>query len=162
VITGLLSENVPVEDVVLVETPETATLFAALNGDGTVTEVNPGGVIQVLGDGTVGVLAYGLTPGETVELVIMSDPQLLGSFEVNDKGEVKVQAGLPDGLGAGNHTLVVASPTIQASLGLQVADRPLTLPVTGSDTDTLAPVLVMLSMGAILVIIARRRITLVP
>jgi hypothetical protein len=162
VITGLLTENVPVEDVVLVETPETATLFAALNGDGTVTEVNPGGVIQVLGDGTVGVLAYGLTPGENVELVIMSDPQLLGSFEVNDKGEVKVQAGLPDGLGAGNHTLVVASPTIQASLGLQVAERPLTLPVTGGDTDTLAPVLVMLSLGAILVVVARRRITLVP
>jgi LPXTG-motif cell wall-anchored protein len=162
VITGLLTENVPVEDVVLVETPETATLFAALNGDGTVTEVNPGGVIQVLGDGTVGVLAYGLTPGENVELVIMSDPQLLGSFEVNDKGEVKVQAGLPDGLGAGNHTLVVASPTIQASLGLQVAERPLTLPVTGGDTDTLAPVLVMLSLGAILVVVARRRIALVP
>jgi hypothetical protein len=162
VITGLLTENVPVEDVVLVETPETATLFAALNGDGTVTEVNPGGVIQVLGDGTVGVLAYGLTPGENVELVIMSDPQLLGSFEVNDQGEVKVQAGLPDGLGAGDHTLVVASPTIQASLGLQVAERPITLPVTGGDTDTLAPVLVMLSLGAVLVVIARRRITLVP
>jgi LPXTG-motif cell wall-anchored protein len=162
VITGLLTENVPVEDVVLVETPETATLFAALNGDGTVTEVNPGGVIQVLGDGTVGVLAYGLTPGEKVELVIMSDPQLLGSYEVNDKGEVKVQAGLPDGLGAGNHTLVVASPTIQASLGLQVAERPITLPVTGGDTGDLAPVLIMLALGAILVVVARRRITLVP
>jgi hypothetical protein len=162
VITGLLTESVPVEDVVLVETPETATLFAALNGDGTVTEVNPGGVIEVQGDGTVGVLAYGLTPGESVELVIMSEPQLLGSFEVNEQGEVKVQAGLPDSLGAGNHTLVVASPTIKASLGLQVSARPITLPVTGGDTDTLAPVLVMLSMGAILVVVARRRITLVP
>jgi hypothetical protein len=162
VITGLLDENIPVEDVVLVETPETATLFAALNGDGTVTEVNPGGVIQVLGDGTVGVLAYGLTPGEKVELVIMSDPQLLGAYEVNEQGEVKAQAGLPEDLGTGDHTLVVASPTVQASLGLQVADRPITLPVTGGDSESSARFLVLLSLGAIFVVVARRRLALVP
>jgi hypothetical protein len=162
VITGLLPQNVPVEDVVLVKTPETATVFAALNGDGSVTEVNPGGVIQILGDGLVGVVGTGLKPGDTVELVIMSTPQLLGRFEVNAKGEIKAQASLPDALGVGNHTLVVASPTVKASLGLKVASTRPTLPVTGGGTEPLGPMMVLLSLGAILVVVSRRRIRLVP
>ena len=162
-ISGLMNVPVPIENTVIVKTDDQSTVFAALNQDGSVTEVQPGAQIEVLGNGQVGVAAFGLTPGETVEIVLMSTPTLLGRFEVSDQGGVKAQAQLPETVGSGNHTLVVASPTVKASLGLKVgsAVRP-TLPVTGTDSGNLAPVLVLLAVGAVLVIVSRRRVTLVP
>ena len=162
-ITGLMNVPVPIENTVIVKTDDQSTVFAALNQDGSVTEVQPGAQIEVLGNGQVGVAAFGLTPGETVEFVLMSTPTLLGRFDVNAQGGIKAQASLPDSIGTGSHTLVVASPSVKASLGLKVgsAVRP-TLPVTGGDTDGLAPVMLLLAVGAVLVTVSRRRITLVP
>jgi hypothetical protein len=159
-LTGLLSVPVPIENTVLVEAANKSTLFAALNQDGSVTEVQPGAVIEVLGNGQVGVLASGLTPGETVEFVVMSTPTLLGSYTVSANGTIKTQAALPSGIGLGNHTLVVASPTVQASLGLKVTAG--ALPATGAreSRGPLSIALWLFAVGAFVAVLRRRRITL--
>ena len=156
-LTGLLTVPVPIENTVLVEAGSKSTLFAALNQDGSVTEVQPGAVIEVLGNGQVGVLASGLTPGETVEFVIMSTPTLLGTYTVAANGTIKSQAALPTGIGLGNHTLVVASPTVQASLGLKVTAG--ALPATGVDSSRgpISVALWLLAGGAFVAVIRRRR-----
>jgi hypothetical protein len=159
-LTGLLSVPVPIENTVLVEAANKSTLFAALNQDGSVTEVQPGAVIEVLGNGQVGVFASGLTPGESAEFVIMSTPTLLGAYTVDANGSIRAQASLPSGIGLGNHTLVVASPTVQASLGLKVTAG--ALPATGLD-DSGRPItlaLWLLAGGAFIVVLRRRRVTL--
>ena len=159
-LTGLLSVPVPIENTVLVEAANKSTLFAALNQDGSVTEVQPGAVIEVLGNGQVGVFASGLTPGESAEFVIMSTPTLLGAYTVDANGSIRAQASLPSGIGLGNHTLVVASPTVQASLGLKVTAG--ALPATGVD-DSSRPItlaLWLLAGGAFIAVLRRRRVTL--
>ena len=159
-LTGLLSVPVPIENTVLVEAANKSTLFAALNQDGSVTEVQPGAVIEVLGNGQVGVFASGLTPGESAEFVIMSTPTLLGAYTVDANGSIRAQASLPSGIGLGNHTLVVASPTVQASLGLKVTAG--ALPATGLD-DSSRPItlaLWLLAGGAFIAVLRRRRVTL--
>ncbi len=157
-LTGLLTVPVPIENTVLVEAGSKSTLFAALNQDGSVTEVQPGAVIEVLGNGQVGVLASGLTPGETVEFVVMSTPTLLGTYTVGANGTIKTQAALPTGIGLGNHTLVVASPTVQASLGLKVTAG--ALPATGVDSSRgpISVALWLLAGGAFVVVLRRRRL----
>jgi LPXTG-motif cell wall-anchored protein len=156
-ITGLLDKPVPIENTVLVEAGTKSTLFAALNQDGSVTEVQPGAVIEVLGDGQVAVVASGLTPGETAEFVIMSTPTLLGSYTVSANGTIKAQTSLPDGIGLGNHTLVVASPTVLASLGLKVSTPQTTLPTTGSSSDNTTQIALFLMVGGLMVAFLRRR-----
>ena len=159
-INGLLDVPVPIENTVLVEAGTKSTLFAAVNEDGTVTEVEPGAVIEVLGNGEVGVAAFGLTPNEAVEFVVMSTPTLLGSYTVGANGTVKAQAALPATVGDGSHTLVVASPTVQASLGLKVSPATVAaLPATGADDsgDSLSVALWMLAIGAGVVAVVRRR-----
>ena len=158
-IVGLLNTPVPIENTVLVEAEGQATLFAALNEDGSVTEVKPGAVIEVLGDGQVGVFASGLTPGETVELVVMSTPILLGRYPVASFGIIKTQMPLPDGIGFGDHTLVLASPTVQASLGMKVSATPVTLPATGisNGSNTLQIALWLIVGGSLVAYLRRRR-----
>ena len=159
-LTGLLTVPVPIENTVLVEAGNKSTLFAALNQDGSVTDVLPGAVIEVLGNGQIGVLASGLTPGETVEFVVMSTPTLIDSYTVAANGTIKGQASLPTNIGLGNHTLVVASPTVQASLGLKVSVG--ALPATGSDVSKpLVVALWLLVGGAFLAVIRRRSLIIV-
>jgi LPXTG-motif cell wall-anchored protein len=156
-ITGLLDKPVPVENTVLIEAANKSTLFAALNQDGSVTEVQPGAVIEVLGNGQVGVVASGLTPGESVEFVIMSTPTLLGTYTVASNGTIKAQTSLPNGIGLGDHTLVVASPTVQASLGLKVSATPSTLPATGASSNNMMQIALWLLVGGLMVAFLRRR-----
>jgi hypothetical protein len=157
--------NVPIEDVIVVDIDTAATLFAARDADGSIIEVQPGAVLEVSADGEVAVLAFGLPVGDEVELVVMSTPMLLGTFTVNSKGSVETRVNLPEGIGAGNHTLVVASPNVQASLGLKVADSrtadsrtsdAVALPNAGVSPDgSLA--LLLFAIGGLLVLIGRRR-----
>lgn len=106
-------------------------------------------------------LAYGLPAGDEVELVIMSTPTLLGTFTVDDSGSIETQANMPESIGAGDHTLVVASPNVKAALGLKIADTTsgaaaVTLPATGSNPAT-AYVLALLGLGGLLALTTRRR-----
>jgi hypothetical protein len=159
VMTGIFSgTRVPVEDVVVVNAADTATLFAARDVRGNIVEVKPGAVLEVASNGDVAVQAFGLRPGETVELVVMSTPTLLGSFTVDAKGAIKTSAKLPTSIGSGNHSLVVASPSVKASLGLKLVKSSASLPVTGSNTNTASnwAVAVLLS-GMYLVLVSRSR-----
>jgi LPXTG-motif cell wall-anchored protein len=159
VMTGIFSgTRVPVEDVVVVNAANTATLFAARDVRGNIVEVKPGAVLEVASNGDVAVQAFGLRAGETVELVVMSTPTLLGSFTVDAKGTIKTTAKLPTAIGSGNHSLVVASPSVKASLGLKLVKSSASLPVTGSNTSNATnwAVAVMLS-GMYLVLVGRRR-----
>jgi hypothetical protein len=160
-LSGIFSgTRVPVEDVVVVSASDTATLFAARDVRGNVIEVKPGAVIEVAASGEVAVQAYGLRAGENVELVVMSTPRLLGTFTVNANGTIKTTAKLPSAIGAGNHTLVVASPSVKASLGLKLAKSTGALSVTGSSSAAMTNIAVVLLLsGAYVMLIAsvRRR-----
>lgn len=163
VMTGIFSgTRVPVEDVVIVNAANTATLFAARDVRGNIVEVKPGAVLEVTANGDVAVQAFGLTPGESVELVVMSTPTLLGNYTVDAKGIIKTSAKLPTNIGSGNHSLVVASPSVKASLGLKLVKSTATLPVTGSYTDDLTnwAVAVLLS-GVYVMLVSRSRRRLV-
>jgi hypothetical protein len=159
VLTGIFSgTRVPVEDVVVVNAADTATLFAARDVRGNIVEVQPGAVLEVASNGDVAVQAFGLRAGETVELVVMSTPTLLGTYTVDAKGSVKTTAKLPATIGRGNHSLVVASPSVKASLGLKLVKSSATLPVTGSTTTDLSnwAVAVLLS-GVYVMLVSRSR-----
>ena len=137
VMTGIFSgTRVPVEDVVVVNAADTATLFAARDVRGNIIEVKPGAVLEVAPNGDVAVQAFGLRSGERVELVVMSTPTLLGNYTVDAKGTIKTTAKLPTTIGTGNHSLVVASPSVKASLGLKLVKSNATLPITGSTYST--------------------------
>jgi len=155
-LTGLLTVPVPIENTVLVEAGNMSALFAGLNQDGSVTDVLPGAVIEVMGRGQMGILASGLTPGEGVEFVVMSTPTLLGTFTVAANGTINGQVSLPSNIALGNHTLVVASPTVQSSLGLKVSMG--TLPATGSDVSKPLVVALWLLVGGGFVAVIRRRL----
>jgi hypothetical protein len=158
--------NVPVEDVIVVDVGESATLFAARSASGDIIEVQPGAVLEVTPEGEVAVIAYGLPVGDQVELVLMSTPTLLGTFIVDASGAIETLANIPDAIGSGDHTLVVASPNVQASLGLKVSDltgsgagaqsSERTLPAAGSSPVN-GLVIILLAMGGLLVLAARRR-----
>jgi hypothetical protein len=159
VMTGIFSgTRVPVEDVVVVNAADTATLFAARDVRGNIVEVQPGAVLEVASNGDVAVQAFGLRAGETVELVVMSTPTLLGTYTVDAKGSIKTTAKLPATIGTGNHSLVVASPSVKASLGLKLVKSSATLPVTGSTTTDLSnwAVAVLLS-GVYVMLVSRSR-----
>ena len=155
-LTGLLTVPVPIENTVLVEAGNMSALFAGLNQDGSVTDVLPGAVIEVMGRGQMGILASGLTPGEGVEFVVMSTPTLLGTFTVAANGTINGQVSLPSNIALGNHTLVVASPTVQSSLGLKVSMG--ALPATGSDVSKPLVVALWLLVGGGFVAVIRRRL----
>jgi hypothetical protein len=162
VMTGVFTGvRVPVEDVVVVNAADTATLFAARDVRGNIVEVKPGAVLEVASNGDVAVQAFGLRPGESVELVVMSTPTLLGSFTVDAKGSIKTTAKLPTTIGSGNHSLVVASPSVKASLGLKLVKSSASLPVTGSNTsnaNNLAVAMLLSGMYLVLVSRSRRRV----
>ena len=159
VLTGIFSgTRVPVEDVVVVNAANTATLFAARDVRGNIVEVKPGAVLEVASNGDVAVQAFGLQAGENVELVVMSTPTLLGTFTVDAKGTIKTTAKLPTTIGSGNHSLVVASPSVKASLGLKLVKSSATLPETGSTTSDASNWAVAVTLSGIyLMMVARSR-----
>ena len=163
VLTGIFSgTRVPVEDVVVVNAANTATLFAARDVRGNIVEVKPGAVLEVASNGDVAVQAFGLQAGETVELVVMSTPTLLGTFTVDAKGTIKTTAKLPTTIGSGNHSLVVASPSVKASLGLKLVKSSATLPETGSNTNDFSNWAVAVTLSGIYLMMvarSRRRVT---
>lgn len=158
VMTGIFSgTRVPVEDVVVVNAADTATLFAARDVRGNIVEVKPGAVLEVASNGDVAVQAFGLRPGENVELVVMSTPTLLGNYTVDAKGTIKTTAKLPTTIGTGNHSLVVASPSVKASLGLKLVKSSASLPTTGAADDLMNWAVAVLLSGVYLSMVSRSR-----
>ncbi|MFZ9674671.1 MAG: hypothetical protein ACO3FR_01010 [Ilumatobacteraceae bacterium] len=91
----------------------------------------------------------------------MSTPTLIGRYTVDSSGVVKTQAALPSAIGLGNHTLVVASPTVQASLGVKVSAGALPATGFGSADAPLTVALWLLTGGMFVAVLRRRRLNVV-
>ena len=55
--------------------------------------------------GKVKITATGFDPNEKVQVVLFSDPVLVGSYDATDKGEFELTVALPDGFEAGKHNV---------------------------------------------------------
>lgn len=147
---------VPVEDVVLLVTEEQALLIGGADGPADPADVR-NGVLEIGPNGEVSALAYGLTPGASGELVVMSSPTLLGTFTVGADGSFQGQAALPSTLAAGSHTVVLAADGLVASAGVVVTGG-VTLPVTGGESSSVPWAVLVVAAGALAVLVIRRRV----
>ena len=99
----------------------------------------------------------GFVPGEFVQLVVASTPQVIGSGFANSKGDVVLTGKMPAGLTTGNHTLAVYAPVSGIGFKQPIAITGGTLPTTGSSLQ-LWPITILLFGGVALLICSRRRI----
>ena len=104
----------------------------------------------------VSVTFGGFTPGEFVQLIVASTPQVIGSGYANAQGVVTLSGNIPAGLSSGNHTLAVYAPESGTGFKQSITVAGLTLPATGS-SHRLWPNVMMLLGGMALVVISRRR-----
>ena len=141
------SIDVPVEDIVLLDGGTLSLMIGSNNAN-----ITSDGKYQVGVGGTVGVVGSGLGANAAGEIVAMSTPTLLGSFTANATGDVQKSAVLPSSIGVGDHTLVVATGSTFAIMGIRVV--PASLPATGvteSSGRTLVIALFTLVFAAVLV-----------
>jgi len=165
VIVGLLVDpvtgkkiDVPVEHVVLIRGGGLVLMVAGRKGSEP-ARVGADGVLEISQGGSVSVLAYGLTPGVTGEVVVMSTPRRIKEFKVASNGGIAAHADLPSDLGIGNHTVVVTIGDEAASLGFRIIEETnkSVLPRSGSNSTNLVLLaLTLLLMGAILMNKKRR------
>jgi LPXTG-motif cell wall-anchored protein len=106
----------------------------------------------------VSVTYGGFAPGEFVQLIVASTPQVIGSGYANAQGVVNLSGTIPASLSSGNHTLAVYAPESGTGFKQPITVAGLTLPATGS-SHRLWPNLMMLLGGLALVVISRRRRT---
>lgn len=147
---------VPVEDIAFITGGGIALMVGGADGEGDPANIAFDGVLEFGEGGFVSVLAYGLTPGAAGEIVVMSDPLLLDTFEVGADGGVAAQAEVPGTLEPGAHTVVVTVGDQAASLGFRVLPVG-TLPSTGGDSSTVPMVLLLLAAGSLVALAASRR-----
>lgn len=112
--------GVPAKDVILVATDNEAVMMAATKGSKTAT-VNTEGSLVVETGSTLGFSVNGYEASITGELVILSTPTVLGTFTTDANGSFTGQAALPDGVSAGNHTVVVITAGKVTAFGLQIS-----------------------------------------
>jgi hypothetical protein len=157
-ITGQPME-IPVENVVLVTGGGLVLMASGIDGQ-SAARIGLDGSIEIPKGGQVAVVAGGLTPGISGEVVVMSTPRLIGDFKVGASGDIAEQATLPTDLGLGAHTVVVTVGTEAASLGFRVVDSGAlpALPRTGRNSDLITVwSLVFLVGGALVLAIDRRK-----
>jgi alpha-tubulin suppressor-like RCC1 family protein len=119
---GVTPIAVPVEHVVMVMAGDLRVLLVAADANGAPAPV-AGNVLEVTNGGVVSALAYGLPANAAGELVVFSNPVLLGTFTTRGDGSFNGQFTVPPGLEPGEHTLVLAASGVTASLGLLVRDQ---------------------------------------
>jgi uncharacterized delta-60 repeat protein len=122
------SVNVPVEDIVFLDGPQLSLMIGSNNAN-----ITADGKYQVGAGGIIGVTGAGLGAGVSGEVVAMSTPTLLANFQTTAAGDFTKSATLPASIGVGDHTLVVATGTTYAMMGIRVV--PAALPTTGATTD---------------------------
>lgn len=122
-IRGLIAgEDVPIENIAIIEVtdPRLLVLVTGKTSNGELATITDGGVIEFGLGGRIVVLASGMTPGDSGEIVLFSEPDQLGVFDVDDRGVVQAEAVIPADIPVGDHTLVVAAPNLFSSLGFRV------------------------------------------
>lgn len=147
------SVNVPVEDIVFLDGPQLSLMIGSDNAN-----ITADGKYQVGAGGIVGVTGSGLGASANGELIAMSTPTLLANFQTTAAGDFNKSATLPSSIGVGDHTLVVATGTTYAMMGIRVV--PGALPSTGSSTENVVIIaLFTLVFGALF--FRGRRISLI-
>jgi LPXTG-motif cell wall-anchored protein len=153
-----VSIPIPAEAVILITTPSGALLMGGLNNAGRPSYVNQRGALVLTKGGSVGLSISGLPVNQNGELIIMSTPQSLGGFVVDEHGLFEGQVKIPASLPFGTHTLLVAAGNMTVAVGVMVDNAvPLNLPATGSDSEnplTVALFWVLMGLGLLMV---RRR-----
>jgi LPXTG-motif cell wall-anchored protein len=118
--------------------------------------------------GTVVITEPGFEPGETVVVVLYSDPKVLATVEADVNGEVRIAVALPSDTVPGAHTLVLFGETQVRKAPLNVIVLPAqvpgstasTLPRTGPTRSTgpsTGAGIVLLVVGSGLVVLSSRR-----
>jgi uncharacterized delta-60 repeat protein len=147
------SVNVPVEDIVFLDGPQLSLMIGSNNAN-----ITADGKYQVGAGGIIGVTGAGLGAGASGEVVAMSTPTLLATFQTTAAGDFNKSATLPSSIGVGDHTLVVATGSTYAMMGIRVV--PGALPSTGSSTENVVIIaLFTLVFGALF--FRGRRISLI-
>jgi hypothetical protein len=137
--------DVPAEDIVLMQAQEMVLLVGANQAN-----VTPDGRFQVPVGSSFGLAGSGFGEEEDGEFVVMSTPTLIAEFATAEDGTFEKSGTLPASIAVGDHTLVVATGSTYAVLGIQVV--PTTLPVTGGDSNQVVVfALFTLVFGALLV-----------
>jgi len=108
--------------------------------------------------GEVSVTFSGFVPGEFVQLIVASTPQVIGSGYADAQGVVTLTGAIPAGLAAGNHTLAVYAPVSGIGFKQPISVEAITLPATGS-SHRLWPIMMLLLCGVALTLGSRRRIS---
>lgn len=132
IIYGLLSNTetdaplgVPAQDVLMVTTATEAVMLAA-SSDNQPARVNPEGVLVVAQGSNIAVAVHGFPANTAGELVLLSDPTLLGTFTTDANGSFIGQTQLPPNLNPGNHSVVLITSSLVASLGVSLLANPST------------------------------------
>jgi len=148
------SLDVPVEDIVLLDGPAISLMIGSNNAN-----ITSDGKYQVGAGGIIGVVGSGLGASAAGELVVMSTPTLIGNFTTSATGDVSESAQLPNSIGVGDHTLVVATGSTYAVMGLRVV--PSALPTTGLTEESGRTVVIALfTLVFAAVLVRSRRLTL--
>ncbi|MGA0044481.1 MAG: putative Ig domain-containing protein [Ilumatobacteraceae bacterium] len=148
------SVDVPVEDIVILDGPAISLMIGSNNAN-----ITSDGKYQVGAGGIVGVVGAGLGANAPGEIVAMSTPTLLANFTTSANGDLSQSAQLPNSIGVGDHTLVVATGNTFAVMGLRVV--PAALPTTGlSDESGRTMVIALFTMVFAAVLVRSRRLTL--
>ena len=80
----------------------------------------------------------GFVPGEPVQLVVASTPQVLASGTVDASGRAALQGRIPQDLALGAHTLAIWAPDRPTGVrqGITVIETPAAAPAAGPDAGT--------------------------
>ena len=132
----------PPTESVVVALPVADTPLVASNSLSTGTELTI----------TVG----GFTPGEFVQLIVASTPQVIGSGNADAQGFVTLTGTIPVNLGSGTHTLAVYAPASGTGFKQTIAVSGLSLPATGSNYNGVL-ILALLAVVVGTVVVVRRR-----
>ena len=105
----------------------------------------------------VTVTAGGFTPGEFVQLIVASTPQVIGSGFADAQGFVTLTGTIPADLASGSHTLAVFAPGTGAGFKQPITVSGLSLPATGSNYNgVLILALLAVVVGAVVVVRRQR------
>jgi LPXTG-motif cell wall-anchored protein len=83
----------------------------------------------------VSVTFGGFVPGEFVQLIVASTPQVIGSGYADAQGVVTLSGNIPASLTSGDHTLAVYAPGSGTGFKQPITVSGLALPATGSRSD---------------------------
>jgi hypothetical protein len=118
--------------------------------------------------GTVTVDVGGFAPGESVQLLVASTPQVITTVVADGAGRVVASGQLPSDLVAGAHELAVYAPArstgvrqgitvLTASVPAEATAPSGTLPFTGADVQPALVGLLLVAGGLLLTTLVRRR-----